>query len=70
MSSQRLHAVDGLGDDLDAFDPAEQKTQLVARQLLVVGDHRRQRAVVITRWPAPAARRIGISRWAQAPLPG
>ena len=36
---QRLDAVAGLADDLDAADLPEQVAQLVARQLLVVDEH-------------------------------
>ena len=39
---QRLDAVAGLADDLDAADLAEQVAQLVARELLVVHEDRRQ----------------------------
>ena len=43
MTLKRLGAVAGLADDLDAAHLAEQEAQLLARQLLVVDDHRSQR---------------------------
>ena len=39
---QRLDAVAGLTDDLDAADLAEEKPELIARQLFIVNQHRPQ----------------------------
>ena len=67
---QRLDAVGGLTDDFDAADLAEQKAQLLPRQLLVVDDEDAQRRA----WRQAVARSgttsSGISMRADVPWPG
>ena len=48
MVVERLDAVAGLADDLDAAELAEQEAQLVARELLVVDERRRAESIAVT----------------------
>ena len=57
---QRLEAVAGLADDLDAAHLVEQVAQLVPRQLLVVDDDGAQ-VQVVRHWRAPRTTMSGIS---------
>ena len=63
----RFEAVAGLGDDLDAAHLVEDVAQLLARQLLVVDDHRAQQ--VDQALARSSATMSGISRRTDVPRP-